>query len=197
MNLRPATNDTSDAGGSFALVTYVPDPLRSFLTGLGLLLPGGSRPDAHITFLPPRTLPLPLELVCCEIETAIQSVRPFEIELGAVRVFPQTGMLYLSVEAGRNELHALHESLNRGNLFSKEHFEYIPHLTLGGPLSEDGDIATLRKVEQAWKNSVLPARFLVKEMVLLWQPGPCSENEWSRISAHCLAPVSSVATSQA
>jgi hypothetical protein len=194
MNQRLATNEPgAPTWGSFALVTYLPDPLGSFLTELRHLLPGETRPDAHITFLPPRLLEQPLEITAADIRQVLQEVHPFEIELGTVQVFPETGMLYLSVEAGREELLQLHDSLNRGKLFAEENFEYHPHLTLGGPLAGEEMVLTLHRAREAWSKSGLSPRFLIKELVLLWQPGDCAERNWTRISAHPLAERSSAA----
>jgi len=178
--------------GSFALVTYLPDPLGIFLTKLRHLLPGETRPDAHITFLPPRPLTLELETAAGEVRRILSDVQPFEIELGSVQVFPETGMLYLSVEAGRQQLLHLHDSLNCGKLFSPEHFEYIPHLTLGGPIASGETDTIVGRAQWAWENAGIPPRFLVKEMVLLWQPGDCSENDWTRISAHPMGDYSNI-----
>jgi len=178
--------------GSFALVTYLPDPLGVFLTQLRHLLPGETRPDAHITFLPPRPLELDLETATSEVCRILSDVQPFEIELGTVRIFPETCMLYLSVEAGREELVQLHDSLNRGKLFSTETFEYIPHLTVGGPLAAAEVNTILPQAQFAWTNAGISPRFLVKEMVLLWQPGDCSENDWKRVSAHPIGRYSNI-----
>jgi 2'-5' RNA ligase len=187
MNLRPATSDPSaPTWGSFALVTYLPDPLGSFLTELRHLLPGAAGPEAHITFLPPRPLALPLEIASDEIRRILASVKPFIVELGKVRVFPETNILYLSVATGHDELLQLHDLLNRGDLFAREHFEYIPHLTLGGPLASDDVAESVRCAQDRWENSGLSPRFVVNEMVLLWQPDNCLGNEWDRISAHPL-----------
>jgi len=168
--------------GSFALVTYLPDPLGVFLTQLRHLLPGGTRPDAHITFLPPRPLALELETAAGEVRRIVSDFQPFEIELGSVQVFPETGILYLSVEAGRQQLLDLHDSLHCGNLFSPEKFEYVPHLTLGGPIASGETEAIVQRAQRAWEDAGISPRFLVKEMVLLWQPGNCSENDWTRYS---------------
>jgi 2'-5' RNA ligase len=193
-NQRLAIDESSaPPWGSFALVTYLPDPLGSFLTDLRHLLPGETRPDAHITFLPPRPLAQSLEAAADQIRRVINGIHPFEIELGTIQVFPETGMVYLSVETGREELLRLHDSLNRGQLFAEEHFEYHPHLTLGGPLTAGDAAATLQRAQQAWRDSDLSPRFLVKEMVLLWQRGHFSERNWKRISNHPLAARSSAA----
>jgi len=184
MNLQPATNDSGvPPWGSFALVTYLPDPLGVFLTQLRHLLPGETRPEAHITFLPPRPLALTPEMACREIGRILASCQPFEVELGNVEIFPKTGILYLSVKSGCEELLRLHDALNRGTFFSREHFEYIPHLTLGGPLAAEEVETSLQQAQLAWARAGLSPRFLVKEMVLLWQPVDCAENDWTRISA--------------
>jgi len=197
MNLRPAKfSPEAPTWGSFALVTYLPDPLGSFLTGLRQSLGGLSHPEAHITFLPPRALALPPESASREVQKILCSVEPFELELGSVRIFPETNIFYLSVETGRRELLQLHDTLNRGQLFAAESFEYIPHLTLGGPLATDDLAGGLERAQHAWKSSGLSPRFRVTEMIFLWQPGNCSESAWTRIAAHPL-PSTAIQTSTA
>jgi 2'-5' RNA ligase len=190
MNIKPAKFDPGKKNwGSFALVTYLPDPLGGFLTELRRFLPGDNQAEAHITFLPPRDLSLPIEAASREIQQKLDFVKPFKVELGDVRVFPETNMLYLTVETGHKDLLNLHTLLNTGGLSAQEHFEFIPHLTLGGPLSSSELAAASQKAERAWKAAELSREFVVNEVVLLWQPGACSEKEWTRMSSYTLVEI--------
>lgn len=181
MSISPAKS--APTLGSFALVTYLPDPLGSFLTELRRCLPGDKRPEAHITFLPPRPLSLPIEIASREITELLSSVEAFELELGNLKLFPGSNMLYLSVENGSQELLNLHGALNAGKLFWEEHYEYIPHLTLSDALSENQLRTALEQAERAWNTSGHSRSFVVNDIILLWQPGGCSDRNWTRITS--------------
>jgi 2'-5' RNA ligase len=187
MNKRSTDDQESSSGwGSFALVTYLPDPLGSFLTELRHHVPGPDHTVAHITFLPPRALSLPVEDASREIRQRLASVKAFEVELGEVKVFPDTGILYLALRGGEEALLILHGLLNQGGLFAQENFEFTPHLTLGGPLLPNELSATCQQVQQAWKAADLSCRFVVSEVVLLWQPEISSGRDWTRMSSYPL-----------
>ncbi len=171
--------------GSLALVTYLPEPLGSFLTTLRIELAGDlglddHNPEAHITFLPPRPLGLPVGDAALEIRQKLSGVEPFACELGAVQIFPETNMLYLSIGTGSETLKRLHRQLNSEGLFAEERFDFIPHLTLGGPLVRPSRRTAFDKVEALWSNSGLCRQFMVQELVLLWQPGIDSHPHWNR-----------------
>jgi 2'-5' RNA ligase len=183
MNSNPAKLiPDAPIGGLFALVTYLPEPLGSFLTGLRHLLPGETRPEAHITFLPPRPLTVSPESASYEIQRILRTIRPFEVALGSVRIFPETGIMYLSVESGRTEALHLHASLNSGKLHATENFEYIPHLTLGGPLELERRAEILHRAQQEWKAAGFSPTFRVTETVLLCQSVEVAERDWTRIA---------------
>jgi len=172
--------------GSVALVTYLPEPLASFLATLRERLAPDHNPPPHITLLPPRPLLLPVDTVSAEADRIMSRVEPFEVELGGIRVFPRTNILYLNVEAGTNALHELHSSLNMGHFFAEECFEFVPHVTLSGPLASDKIAAALEKAETWWQGSDLTRRFRVDQVELLWQPVEYSEKHWTRLSAYPL-----------
>lgn len=176
--------------GSLALVTYLPEPLGSFLTTLRFELAGDlclddHNPEAHITFLPPRTLSVPVSQAALEVEQKLAGVEPFLCELGSVQVFPTTNMVYLSIGAASEKVKLLHCALNTGGLFAEERFQFIPHLTLGGPLAP-AKFAALEKVESAWQNSGFSREFVVNELVLLWQADDQSQQDWNRLQTFAL-----------
>ena len=181
MRNQPAKSEPN--WGSVALVTYLPDPLGAFLTKLRCYFPGEDQPEAHITLLPPRALTLPLKAASQLISQALDGIKPFELELGQIKAFPHTNMLYLSIERGVEELLRLHRFLNQGELFAHEHFEYIPHLTLSGPLTGDELRGAVGRANEAWNGAAHERVFLVNEVVLLWQPGACSEKGWNRVTS--------------
>ncbi len=151
------------------------------------MLAGEHGPEAHITFLPPRPLSVPMEEAAAETRRLLEGVEPFEVELGSVRVFPQTNILYLSLEEGRNSVLDVHTLLNQGKLFANEDFEFIPHLTLSGALSP-GEVEEARnQTESAWTVSAHSRRFLVSDVVLLGQAGESGDKDWLRLSSYPLS----------
>lgn len=172
--------------GSFALVSYIPEPLGSFLDGLRQSLSGDGVPQAHITLLPPRPLLLSVELASEQVLKLLTGFRAFPVELSAVRRFRQTNVLYLDVGEGSARLHALHDALNRGDLAHNEEFEFRPHLTLGIPPCPR-DIEPLRKLAQAaWESAPVTGRFLLYEIVCLWLPHDGLPSQWQRLWSHNL-----------
>ncbi len=91
--------------GSFALVSYIPEPLGSFLRSLRRELPGNENPQAHITLLPPRPLRASVDLVSQEAQAVLSGFRPFSVQLADVTVFPETNILYLEISQGNQVLH--------------------------------------------------------------------------------------------
>jgi 2'-5' RNA ligase len=195
MSNQPAESEPT--WGSVALVTYLPDPLGAFLTKLRSYFPGEDQPEAHITLLPPRALTLPLGAASHAISRMLDRIQPVELELGQVKAFPGTNMLYLSIERGAEELLQLHRSLNDGELFAHEKFEYIPHLTLSGPLTADELNGAVERANEAWNAAGHDRRFLLNEVVVLWQPGASSEKGWNRITSFSVLDSSSGDSSSA
>ena len=99
---------------SFALVSYLPDPLGSYLDRLRTELVHECHAKAHVTVLPPRTLQCEAEDAWQSLRERVQDFQPFLIELGQVEVFPLTQVVYLSVKSGNAHLRELHKKLNTG-----------------------------------------------------------------------------------
>jgi 2'-5' RNA ligase len=173
--------------GSVALVSYIPDPLGSFLHSLRKLLPGDEDPQAHITILPPRPLRLPLQSPSPAVKKVLEGFSRFEVELSSVRRFPETNYLYLDVADGNTKLHALHDALNAGELSHVERFPYRPHLTIGGPVEAESLDSVLDQASRAWQTSECSPRLVIDEIVCLWlRPGGDS-SQWSRLWSHWLS----------
>lgn len=182
-------NDITEATqwGSFALVSYIPDPLGSFLHGLRQALPGEDNPQPHITILPPRPLKLPVVAASQQAQNILLQFPAFEVQLSKVRCFPGTNVLYLDVGLGNQLLHDLHTALCAGELDCSEEFEFLPHLTLGGPVAS-AELPTIwRQAEKAWYLSTSPRSFLCDEVVFLWLKPNGSQGEWRRLWSHRLS----------
>lgn len=172
--------------GVFALVSYIPDPLGSFLHELRQALPGEDNPRPHITILPPRPLQIPVEAASKQARRILRQFRAFEVELSTVRCFSETRFLYLDVGRGNDVLHDLHETLNTRDLAYDERFAFRPHLTLGGPVNEENLRAAEEHAEAAWRSFVHPRGFELREVAGLWLKPGSTQREWDRLWSHTL-----------
>jgi 2'-5' RNA ligase len=173
--------------GSLALVSYIPDPLGAFLHRLQQLLPGEHNPQPHVTILPPRPLRAGIETVTRNAKAVLQRFPSFDVELSQVRCFPETSILYLDVSEGQHLLYALHRALNAGELAHAERFEFLPHLTLGGPVPDNSLIDVRQRAESVWRSASCPVRFQVSEAVCLWLPPGATWGSWERVWSQSLA----------
>ena len=178
----------SSPWGSFALVSYIPDPLGPFFQELRRALPGDESPQPHITILPPRPLTIPVEAASEQAREILVHFRAFEVELSEVRCFPETSVLYLDVGEGSETLYALHAALNANDLKHLEQFDFRPHLTLSGPIPAAGLGAAQQQAEKAWSGSGYASRFLLSELVCLWLSPEGGVGEWQRLWSQGLQP---------
>ena len=155
----------------FALVIYLPDPLGGFLDDLRLEMVPCCNPHAHVSVLPPRPLPVAPHAV---IEEAIEEARgivsafpPFDIELGRVEKFDVSDVIYISVEGGAEQLHRMHDSLNRGALAFQEPFAYHPHVTLAQKIAADQVEALVELANRRWREFRGPRRFRAESTVVV------------------------------
>jgi 2'-5' RNA ligase len=130
----PSCTDRID---SFALVSYIPEPLAGFLNGLRRELVPDCFLRAHVTILPPRPCTCCAENAWEDLHLASQWLRPFDLELNAVEVFPVSDVIYISLGAGRKTLEEMHSRLDLGGLKFKEGYPYHPHITLAQGLKPD------------------------------------------------------------
>jgi 2'-5' RNA ligase len=172
--------------GFFALVSYVPEPLGSFLDQLRQSLPGVDFPQAHITILPPRPLTVPVEEASRNVRKILSGFPAFTVELTTVKRFQETRVLFLDIGEGNTTVHNLHDALNAGNLMDDEQFEFRPHLTVGGPIDQAAIDTFQRQAEAAWQNLNLPKQFLLDEIVALWARPNGEGTEWWRLWTYSL-----------
>ena len=177
---------TNPQWGTFALVSYIPDPLGSFLHGLRQSLPGEDTPQPHVTILPPRPLKLPVDAASQQVKDILSRFSAFAVELSSIRSFGETKILYLDIGEGNRVLYDLHSALNAGDLAHDELFTFRPHLTLAGPIPEPDMKRFRRKAETAWHSVTCPVRFVMEEIVFLWMPSNGRPGEWVRLWSHYL-----------
>lgn len=185
--------DGCNGGGSgvnsFALVSYLPEPLAGFLDQLRVDLVRECRAKAHVTVLPPRPLLCPAEEAWRELHQSLQDCPPFRVELGAIEVFPITDVIYLSVEQGHKELEQLHRRLNTGCVAFHEPFNFHPHVTLAQEL-DPGSVASAREwAARRWNEFSHPRSFRVDRLMFVQNT---LENRWTDL--HGFPLVSRVAT---
>lgn len=172
--------------GSFALVAYIPEPLRSCIEQIRGSLPGNDNSPAHITVLPPRALTLPIEDAVGQASAILDKFSPFQVELSTVCRFPETKFLYLDLAEGNSFIRHLHEALNTGDLAGPEEFDFQPHLTLGGPVPAQLLDSLQEQCETTWQAAQPGARFTVTEIAFLWLKNGRPQSEWRQIVTHRL-----------
>lgn len=143
----------------YALVIYLPPPLGDFLDDLRREMVPGCNPHAHISVLPPRTLPVSGEAAMEEARRMVAGFAPFDIELGDIEIFPITEVIYISVKGGTRQLREMHRALNQGVWSFAEPFPYHPHLTLAQEI-DSGQVAPLRELAaRRWQEFRGPRAF--------------------------------------
>lgn len=135
----------------FALVIYIPGPLGLFLDNLRKDLVPDYDPHAHVSVLPPRTLAVGWQ-VASEQAAALTACRaPFEIELTHVSVFPVTGVVYIEIGQGGDDLRRMHAAMNATALGFEEPFAYYPHVTLAQELPPESVAGVLDLAARRWR----------------------------------------------
>ncbi|MGC8794837.1 MAG: 2'-5' RNA ligase family protein [Bryobacteraceae bacterium] len=166
---------------SYAVVTYIPDPLGAFLDDMRRELVPNCIPHAHVTILPARPLSLPAEEAWRLIQRRAEAFPAFEVETGDIEVFENTFVAYVAVKKGWDELVALHDALSQEPLWFVEPYPYHPHITV----AQDFDPALLweiaDKARQLWQRYPHPRSFLVDSLTFVQAT---ADNRWLDL-AHC------------
>jgi 2'-5' RNA ligase len=153
-----------DRVNSFALVSYIPEPLAGFLDRLRQELVPNCFLRAHVTILPPRPICSSPEAAWKTVRTLAPRFAPFDIELTEVEVFPVSDVIHIGIGRGREDLERLHAALNADGLKFAEPYSYHPHITLAQELKGD-EVDELARVARArWAESTVPKTFRVDEV---------------------------------
>ncbi len=171
--------------GFFALVSYIPDPLGSFLSNLRTALPGVEFPEPHITILPPRPLKISVDEASSLVHATLEAFNSFNIELSTVSWFPSTHILYIALGEGDAAVRNLHEALNSKGLGHREEFEFSPHLTLSGFIPTEELARVTNQAERGWNAAPYPRSFSLRDIVFLWSPAD-TPGKWQRLWVHTL-----------
>ena len=150
--------NVSDRINSFAIVSYIPEPLAGYLNRLRQELVPNCFLRAHVTILPPRPISLAPESAWNQVRLLARRFAPFKLDLAGVELFPVSDVIYLSVSGGFVQLEQMHDAMNTGGLQFKELHGYHPHVTLAQDLKPDEvdelvDVARRRWAEFAFERS--------------------------------------------
>jgi 2'-5' RNA ligase len=173
----------------FALVTYITEPLGSFLDVLRRELVPGCLPRAHVTILPPRTLSVPTPIVVEELNSEIAELAPFEVQLKDVKCFEKTSVIYIDLGAGRAELQKIHDRLNQGALEFAEPFPYEPHITLAQELKPEQVEAVFEEARRQWAGFGFARSFPAETITFVQNT---DSNSWVDLAHWTLGAVPSV-----
>jgi 2'-5' RNA ligase len=152
---------------SFALVTYIPDPLARFLDDLRRELVPSCYLHAHVTVLPPRPLRVSPAVGWDAICSAARNFKPFDLELGEIEIFPVSDVIFIGVRAGGENLRAMHDALNREGLEYAEPFPYHPHVTVAQNLQPDQLDEFYDVAQRRWKEYAGPRSFRVERVTFV------------------------------
>jgi len=152
---------------SFALVSYIPEPLAQFLDHLRCELVPNCFLRAHLTILPPRPINATPEKAWEQIRDLAYGWDPVDIELDGVDVFPVSDVIYVVIGKGKEELKQMHAALNTKSLYFEEPYEFHPHITLAQNLTPD-QVDELREVaKQRWAEYRGPRSFRVETITFV------------------------------
>lgn len=178
-------NGVGNAINSFALISYLPEPLAGFLDSLRCELVPRCTAKSHVTVLPPRPLSSGLpETAWNELNDSLNGSPPFRVELGSIEVFEDTNVIHLSIGAGFRELVQMHAALNKGPLQFAEPYEYHPHVTLAQQLTKDQVEAAAAVARRRWKEFPYSHSFTVDRLTFVQNT---VENRWADLAGRELS----------
>jgi 2'-5' RNA ligase len=177
-------NGRGERINSFALVSYLPDPLADFLNRLRCELAPECVAKAHVTVLPPRPLVGSPDDAWQQVQHRLQDFQPFDVELAEIDIFPISKAIYIAIKSGAQELGRMHSALNVDRLAFDEPFEYRPHLTLAQDLPPDQIASRLELAAERWGAFPYPRGFTIEKLTFVQNT---LENCWADLAAMDLA----------
>jgi 2'-5' RNA ligase len=153
-----------DRINSFALVSYIPEPLAGFLDRLRQELVPNCFLRAHVTILPPRPISSSPEAAWKTVQALAPLFPPFDVEMTQLEVFPVSDVIHISIGGGRPELERMHDGLNVDGLKFAEPYPYHPHITLAQDLKGDEVDELARVARMRWAEYALPKTFRVENV---------------------------------
>jgi 2'-5' RNA ligase len=178
-------NGVGNPVNSFALISYLPEPLAGFLDSLRCELVPRCQAKTHVTVLPPRPLVEGLpDTAWRDLNDSLDAFPPFRVELTSIEVFQGTNVIYLSVGAGYRELEKMHTTLNRGPLEFAEPFEYHPHVTLAQQLLPEQVESASALARRRWREFPYSHSFMVDRLTFVQNT---AENRWADLAGRVLS----------
>ena len=169
-------NGAGNPVNSFALISYLPEPMARFLDSLRCELVPQCQARTHVTVLPPRPLNTGVaEDAWTDLNDLLDDFSPFRVELRDIEVFPCTNVIYLSVGAGYRDLETMHGALNRGPLKFAEPFAYHPHVTLAQNLLPEQVEEAAQLAKSRWNEFPRSHSFMVDHLTFVQNT---LENRW-------------------
>ena len=168
----PATRDRIN---SFALVSYIPEPLAGFLDRMRQELVPDCFLRAHVTVLPPRPISSSPGAAWDLVRWFAPQFGPFEVDLTTVEVFPVSDVIYVNIAGGTEQLTQMHAAMNADGLRFAEPFSYHPHVTLAQNLQPDQVDELMRVARARWAECAYPKTFRVDKVVFVQNT---RWNEW-------------------
>jgi 2'-5' RNA ligase len=170
---------------SFALISYLPEPLAGYLDSLRCELVPRCQARTHVTVLPPRPLGAGLaDGAWDDLNDYLNDFPPFRVELTSIEVFKGTNVIYLAVGAGFRELEQMHAALNRGPLHFAEPYQYHPHVTLAQELTPDQVEAAAALARRRWREFPASRSFMVDRLTFVQNT---VENRWEDLAGRMLS----------
>ena len=147
-----------DRINSYAIVSYIPEPLAGYLDRLRQELVPNCFLRAHVTILPPRPITSTPESAWNQVRLLARRFSPFKLDLTSVELFPVSDVIHIAVGAGFVQMEQMHDAMDAGGLKFKELHSYHPHVTLAQDLKPDEvdelvDVARQRWAEFAFERS--------------------------------------------
>jgi 2'-5' RNA ligase len=174
----------ADRINSFALVSYIPGELGTFLDNLRRELVSDCLAQAHVSVLPPRLIESERAAEAA-LAATLAGVPGFTLEMTDIQVFESTSVIFLGLGEGRNELKRLHDLLNRGPLRFDEPFQYSPHLTLAQSFPPQDLDALADRARRRWAEFTGPRSYVLDQLIFVQNT---ARNSWVDLRQFTLAP---------
>ena len=174
-----------DCTGLYALVNYIPDPMGAYLNELRAELVPGCKLRSHVTLLPPRALASPPKTLVSDLERRVPYLHSFDVTLGDIEIFESTGVIYLGLHNGQQEIEKMHRSLANGLFEYEEPFDFHPHITLAQEIPADRLQKCLNHAHARWRAWSHDRSFPILNLTFVRNVTP---TRWDNLSEHVLPP---------